>query len=224
MGFGFGLGLGLGFGVVRFARVVVGGAGRDTAGWDAAGGTGVTATGAVRSGAGAGAVRVAVSSETGGSGLGVALVLGCAGASVLLDVVVDVFAAGAFTLRVDWVGGGASGAGSGAPPAPRAAPVDVSAARTAHALRAARECRCRRDDVLGANSPLPSSRTVRRVACLVNACRGSGGRRCPGDHPTTWSLARVLLLLHPSLHREGHRSGALIGPRALAADLQVQRA
>jgi hypothetical protein len=76
--------------------------------------------------------------------------LGWAGASVLLDVVVDVFSAGAFTLRVDWVGGGASGAGNGAPPAPSAEPVDVSAARTAHAVRAARECRCRRDDVLGA--------------------------------------------------------------------------
>ena len=55
-----------------------------------------------------------------------------------------------FTLCVDWVGGGASGSGSGAPPAPSAEPVDVSAARTTHALRAARVCRCRRDDVLGA--------------------------------------------------------------------------
>jgi hypothetical protein len=145
LGFGFGFGLGV---VVRFARVFVDGAGRDTAGWDAAGATGVAATGAVR--AGAGAVRVAVSAERGGSGLGVALVFDWAGASVRLDVVVDVFAAGAFTLRVDWVGGGASGSGSGAPPAPSAAPVDVSAVSTRHADRAALVCRCRRDDVLGA--------------------------------------------------------------------------
>ncbi len=133
MGFAFCFGLGFGV-VVRFARVVVDGAGRETAGWEAAGATGVTVTGAVRSGAGASAARVSVSAETGGSGLGVALVFGSAGASVLLGLVVDVFVAGAFTLRVDWVVGGASGSGSGAPPAPRATPVDVSAARTTHAV------------------------------------------------------------------------------------------
>jgi hypothetical protein len=133
LGFAFCFGLGFGV-VVRFARVVVDGAGRETAGWEAAGATGVTATGAVRSGAGASAARVSVSAETGGSGLGVALVFGSAGASVLLGLVVDVFGAGAFTLRVDWVVGGASGSGSGAPPAPRATPVDVSAARTTHAV------------------------------------------------------------------------------------------
>jgi len=133
LGFAFCFGLGFGV-VVRFARVVVDGAGRETAGWEAAGATGVTATGAVRSGAGAGAARVSVSAETGGSGLGVALVFGSAGASVLLGLVVDVFGAGAFTLRVVWVVDGASGSGSGAPPAPRATPVDVSAARTTHAV------------------------------------------------------------------------------------------
>ena len=81
------------------ARVVVDGAGWDTAGWDAADGTGVAATGAVRAGAGAGAVRLAVSAETGGSGLGVTLVCDAVGSSVPLFVPVDVFAAGAFTLR-----------------------------------------------------------------------------------------------------------------------------
>ena len=132
------------------ARVVVDGAGWDTAGWDTADGTGVAATGAVRAGAGAGAVRLAVSAETGGSGLGVTLVCDAVGSSVPLFVAVDVFAAGAFTLPVGWLDGGSSGAGSGAPPAPRASPAQTSAARTTYAVSAALVCRCRRDAILGA--------------------------------------------------------------------------
>ena len=181
MGFGFGFGLGLG----RFARVVVDGAGLETTGWDARGWTGVAATGAVRAGSDARAgVVVVVVEDTGGSGLGVALV---SGASVRLDVVVEVFAAGAFTLRVDWVGGGASGAGSGAPPAPSAASADVSAPRTMHADRAARLCRCRRDDVLGAiRLSLPPARyaalLVRSMHVAVRVVAGVPATTRPHGH------------------------------------------
>ena len=133
LGFGFGLSLGLGFGMVRFARVVVVGAGRDTAGWDAADGTGVAATGAVRAGAGAGAVRVASPRTTGGIGLGVALVFGLAGASVLLVVVVDVFAAGAFTLL--WTGSAAERRARAAVRHPRRGPRRSTSAQRGRRMR-----------------------------------------------------------------------------------------
>ncbi len=47
------------------------------------------------------------------------------------------------------------------------------------------------------HSPLPSSRTVRRVACLVNACCGTGGRRSPGDHPNALDHLRLFFFFIP---------------------------
>jgi hypothetical protein len=189
---------GLGFGLACAFAVVLGAAGgggvvRVTAGRVDTRWTGAVAAGTCRTGAGGGvgAVRAAAAGAvvaTGGSGVGVvALDRVAVAAADVGRAAFGVVAAGlAFVLRVAWVDGGSSGLGRGAPVAVSPASAETSAARTAHAVIAAIECRCRRDDVLRDIRPLPSSScTVRRVASPVNG-RGHGWSpvsRRPPDLP-----------------------------------------